>query len=206
MKRDQTEPDYTAPSIDGERASLYILLAALLAEEPCHDTLATVEVISAPDTELGRALNELAGLASETDLETLTDAYFELFVGVGRGLLVPYGSYYLTGFLNEKPLARLRTDMARLGIERDPDLKEPEDHIATVLEIMAGLLSGALPVPETTTQDAEAQRFFEVHIAPWAEVFFKDLAATTAHPLYTAVGRVGLTFITIEEKAFDYAA
>ncbi|MEO1544139.1 MAG: molecular chaperone TorD family protein [Pseudomonadota bacterium] len=208
MSNNQEQPSSSGPgsAMDGERSSLYTLLAALLAAEPTHDVLRTAAGIEAADTKLGNTLNELAGLAANADPEALRDEYFQLFVGVGRGLLVPYGSYYLTGFLNEKPLARLRADMARLGIERDPDIKEPEDHIATVFEIMAGLLSGVFEAGDQVNQEVEAHRFFEAHIAPWASVFFNDLAETSVSPLYCAVGRVGCAFIDIEQKAFDYAA
>ena len=74
---------------------------------------------------------------------------FNLFIGLGRGELLPYGSSYLTGFLHERPLARLRADLGPLGIERaegNASLKI----MPRLCEIMAGIVSGRLPAPQGT--------------------------------------------------------
>src|SRR5206468_1534860 len=96
--------------------------------------------------------------------------FFALFIGLGRSELLPYGSYYMSGFLHERPLARLRSDLAELGIARADGNPEPEDHIATLCEIMAGIVGGRFAVAA-----AADQRVFEKHLAPWAAHFFSDL-------------------------------
>jgi TorA maturation chaperone TorD len=135
--------------------------------------------------------------------KTLEQEYFDLFVGVGRGELLPYGSYYLAGFLYEKPLARLRGDMRRLGIARAEGVHEPEDHIAALMEMMSGLITGAFGQPaELATQ----RQFFAAHIGSWAPRFFEDLESAEAADFYRSVGRVARQFVAIEAEAFEMTA
>ncbi len=200
------EMDASQPAICAEelaRADIYAMLATMLSAEPTADTLDAVARLEAPPTGLGERILDWARTARDSDLEDVRSAYFDLFIGVGRGLLVPYGSYYLTGFLNEKPLAKLRQDMARLGIEREPGVVDPEDHISSVLEIMSGIIRGDFEVAGEA-REATAQAFFEKHIAPWARVFFTDLANTGVSPFYTALGRLGADFMALEDRALDY--
>lgn len=148
-------------------------------------------------TRLGLAHKALAGATAEKDVAAVAREYFELFIGVGRGELLPYGSYYLTGFLHERPLARLRADLADLGIERVEGQCEPEDHAAILCEIMAGLITGAFAAP------MERQRyFFHRHLAPWMERFFADLGSAKAADFYGPVAAIGRLFIEIETAAF----
>ena len=121
----------------------------------------------------------------------------------GRGELLPYASYYLTGFLNEKPLARLRGHMGELGIERSPEVKEPEDHIATLCEMMSGLILGSFGTP-LSVEDQHA--FFNTHIATWATHFFKDLEAAEGSVFYAPIGKIGRAFMEIEIEAFRMEA
>lgn len=184
---------------DHLRAHQYQLLARLLAAPPDADLLRLAASFEGDDTDLGRALAALARVATRTTPTAAAEEYQDLFIGIGRGELVPYGSYYLTGFLHEKPLAKLRVDMARLGIERAPDVKEPEDHIAAVCEMMAGLITGAFATP----LDLGGQRsFFETHLSPWADQFFEDLEGARAAVLYAPVGTLGRVFMGIERTAF----
>ena len=132
-------------------------------------------------------------------MPTVQDEYNALFIGVGRGELLPYGSYYLTGFLHEKPLAQLRGDMAELGIEADPKATEPEDHAASVLEMMAGLIDGRFGAPLAIEQQ---QKFFDAHVGSWIPVFFRDLEGASASVLYAALAQVGTRFLEIEAEAF----
>ena len=118
-------------------------------------------------------------------------------VGLGRGELLPYGSYYLTGFLNERPLARLRDDLAAFGVERVEGNYEPEDHAATLCEIMAAFAGGRFPAPE-----GAQERLFDKHMAPWIGRFFADLEQAEAADFYRGVGRLGRVFIDIETDAF----
>jgi len=122
---------------------------------------------------------------------------------VGRGELLPFASYYLTGFLNEKPLAQLRRDMARLGFERPAEVKEPEDHIAAICDIMSHLIEGtALGGFDIYDQD----QFFAAHLKPWAGKFFADLESAKTADVYRHVGRVGKLFMEIEEQGFGMIA
>lgn len=179
------------------RAQEYALLSALLARAPDAQFLQKLSALRGDATPLGVAHAALAQAASEATVEGVEREYFNLFIGLGRGELLPYGSYYLTGFLLERPLARLRADLAGLGIERVEGNAEPEDHAAVLCEIMAGLISGELPAPHGADQD-----IFEKHLAPWIGRFFSDLEHAKAANLYRRVGTLGLVFLDIETQAF----
>ncbi|MGO9786346.1 MAG: molecular chaperone, partial [Stellaceae bacterium] len=175
----------------------YALLASLLRRAPNAALLKRIAKLRGDATPLGLAHADLAQAADAADPEKVGREFFDLFIGIGRGELLPYGSYYLTGFLNERPLARLREDLAGLGIERAERQYEPEDHAAILCEIMAGLAGGEFPAP------AEAQRqIFDKHLAPWIGRFFADLAAANAADFYRRVGTLGRLFIEIETEAF----
>lgn len=179
------------------RSQEYALLAALLARPPDAALLKRLARLESDGTPLGLAHKALAGAAAEKDAAAVAREYFDLVIGVGRGELLPYGSYYLTGFLHERPLARLRMDLVDLGIERAEGQCEPEDHAAIVCEIMAGLVAGEFAAP------AERQRdFFGRHLAPWMARFFADLETAKAADFYRPVGTIGRLFIEIEAEAF----
>jgi TorA maturation chaperone TorD/DNA-binding transcriptional regulator YdaS (Cro superfamily) len=190
-------PVVAGHDITAARAQEYALLAALLARPPSAEFLSKLSQLSGDASPLGVAHEALAQAARESVAELVEREYFDLFIGVGRGELLPYGSYYLTGFLHERPLARLRADLAPLGIERVDGNAEPEDHAATLCEIMSGMLSGCLPAPEGSDQ-----RIFEKHVAPWMGRFFVDLERAEAAKLYRRLGAVGRLFIDIETQAF----
>jgi TorA maturation chaperone TorD len=178
------------------RAREYELLAALLARPPDAALLKRLASIEGDGTPLGLAHKALAE-AAEEKAAAVAREYFELFIGVGRGELLPYGSYYLTGFLHERPLARLRDELVALGIEPVEGQCEPEDHAAILCEIMAGLVTGQFAAP------VERQRyFFDRHLAPWMPRFFADLEAAKAADFYRPVGAIGRLFIEIETAAF----
>jgi TorA maturation chaperone TorD len=139
----------------------------------------------------------LADAAGRTTADRLSQEYFDLFIGLGRGELLPYGSYYLAGFLHERPLARLRADLTRLGIEREEGNVEPEDHVAILCEIMARLASGSFPAPFGADRE-----FFQKHMAPWIGQFFSNLEKAQSADFYRQVGAVGRVFINIENGAF----
>ncbi|HET6519328.1 MAG TPA: molecular chaperone TorD family protein [Geminicoccaceae bacterium] len=179
------------------------MLARLLAAPPDETVLQLAAGFDADDTALGQALGALGKVAARFSVQAAAEEYFELFIGIGRGELVPYASYYRTGFLHDRPLARLRGDMLRLGIARAENVREPEDHIAALCEMMAGLIEGDFGAP----LDLPAQRaFFDAHLAPWAERFFGDLEAARAAVLYAPVGTIGRVFMGIEETAFGMEA
>lgn len=191
--------DALAPE-DELRAHVYRLLAQFLGNAPSQDVLDAGASIEGDDTDFGRAIATFAHLCARTDADAASEEYHDLFIGVARGELVPFGSYYLTGFLHEKPLAKLRNDMAELGITRAPSASEPEDHVAALMDIMAGLITGAFGKPASA---AEQRKFFDTHIGPWAQHFFSDLEGAKSSVLYAALASIGRHFMEIEETAFQ---
>ena len=182
------------------RADMYGFLANLLRCEPSNELLKTVASIQGDPSAIGSATSVLATLASKLSGDEIRDEYMRLFIGVGRGEILPYASYYLTGFLNDKPLANLRNDMAELGIERAEGVKDPEDHIASLFDIMGGMIRGAFGVP---TDLATQAKFFTKHIEPWAPVLMQDIEAAKQAVFYAPVGTIGQAFMDIESTAFD---
>jgi len=183
--------------IEQARAQEYALLSTLLARAPDADLFARLAELRGDATPLGLTHADLAEAASRAVVDRVEREFFNLFIGIGRGELLPYGSYYLTGFLYERPLARLRGDLQKYGIERVEGQAEPEDHIAILCEIMAGLVGGRLPAPAGADRE-----LFEKHIVPWAGHFFSDLQQADAGDFYRHVGAVGSVFIKIETEAF----
>jgi TorA maturation chaperone TorD len=181
------------------RAQIYGLLAQFLRGSPDRRLLDAAAFLVGDDSELGRAVGALASAAGAVSVSSAVTEYNALFIGIGRGELVPYGSYYLTGFLNEKPLAVLRDHLARLGIARSDHTREPEDHIAALCEVMAGLIAGRFDA----SHDLSTQRQFHgAHLRPWASRFFADLETSASANLYRPVGTIGRLFMGIEETAF----
>jgi TorA maturation chaperone TorD len=197
LRPDLHEPSSQVDDVDAARAQEYALLAVLLARAPDAPLLKRMARLSGDATPLGTAHAALAQAAALAKAERVEREYFDLFIGVGRGELLPYGSYYLTGFLNERPVARLRADLRALGIERAEGQAESEDHAAILCEIMAGLAGGRF----AAAGEAQ-QRIFDHHLAPWIGRFFADLERAEAADLYRHVGTVGRLFIDIESGAF----
>jgi TorA maturation chaperone TorD len=187
--------------IDAARAREYALLAVLLAGPPNAALLRRLACLRGDATPLGLAHAAMAKAAQAATPEGLAREFFDLFIGVGRGELLPYGSFYLTGFLHARPLARLRADLLALGVERVAEECEPEDHAAILCEIMAGLAGGTFVAP------AERQReIFDRHLAPWIGRFFADLEAAEKAEFYRHVGALGRRFIGIEAEGFALPA
>lgn len=184
--------------LDLERARLFALLGRLLAGPPDAALLGRLGALPGDDSPLGAAYGVLAEAARTTTAAACEREFFDLFIGVGRGELLPYASYYLTGFLHERPLAELRGDLARIGVERLDGVAEPEDHIAFECETLAGLLAGAFP-----SLPVEADAFFARHLRPWAGRFFGDLETAGAARFYRAVGTLGRIAIEIETAASE---
>ncbi len=186
--------------VDVARAQEYSLLSVLLARAPDAALLGRLAQLRGDASPLGAAHINLAEAASRADVALVEREYFDLFIGLGRGELLPYGSYYLTGFLHERPLARLRAHLSRLGIERAQGHAEPEDHAAVLCETMAGLIGGGLPAAAGSDRE-----LFEQHLAPWIGRFFADLERADAADLYSRIGTLGRVFIDIETQAFALA-
>ena len=184
--------------VDAARAQEYALIAALLSRAPDAKLLSDLSELRADATPLGIAHAGLAEAASNAKVERVEREYFDLFIGLGRGELMPYGSYYLTGFLHDRPLARLRDDLAKFGIARAEGVVEPEDHAGILCEIMSGLANGRLPAPSGSDRI-----IFDAHLAPWIGRFFTDLESAEAAGFYRQVGTLGRIFMDIEAEAFD---
>lgn len=178
------------------RASAYGMLAALLRDVPDATLLNQVSMFSGVDEggdEMTLSMSLLGLAAERCPVESVSDEYHALFIGIGRGELVPYGSFYLTGFLMEKPLGDLRDDLGRLGFEREADVHEPEDHVAALSEVMAMLIQDGSSI--------ETQRgFFVTHINSWFQQFFSEMSAADNAVFYKAVARFGSAFLEIEKR------
>lgn len=178
------------------RAQHYALLASLLSTPPEQELLnniAAVEVTE-PESVMGQAWQQLCQAASEVQTEQVKQEFHALFIGLTQGEIVPYGSFYQTGFLHEEPLARLRQDLHQLGLERQQDKKEPEDHIAGEFDVMRLILTAQ------GTPVVDAPTFFRRHILPWAEAFFADLAAADSAQFYRELANFGANFIKLETQ------
>jgi TorA maturation chaperone TorD len=184
---------------DQLRADMYSFLASLLRSEPSADLVEQLTLLKSDNTPIGNAIKVLAKLASSLDLHEIRDEYVKIFIGVGRGEILPFASYYLTGFLKDKPLAKLRNDMKEIGIEMSADVKEPEDHIASLFDIMSGVILGKFDRKFSITEQRD---FFNKHLAPWVELLMRDIEASKIAVFYAPVGTLGREFIEIERSSF----
>ncbi|GAA4891533.1 TorD/DmsD family molecular chaperone [Ferrimonas pelagia] len=180
------------------RADIYQLLAALLRQAPTTELLsflAELELEADTDNPMNRAWHALK-LAAQTHQDALLeDEFFNLFIGLGHGEVIPYTSWYLTGSLMDQPLALLRQDLARLGFARQDTVKEPEDHLAALCEVMAYLLLEA--------GQHEQLIFWQRHLETWVDKFFADLAKANNASFYTGVAALGSAFFATERTTFD---
>lgn len=181
------------------RIGAYSLLASLLRAAPDDSILQYLQDTgrnATNDDDIGAAMSSLAAAAQAADAAQTNEEFHDLFIGIGRGELVPFGSWYLTGFLMEKPLSLLRTDLQELGFERQPEVTEPEDHVAALSEVMAMLISDGV--------DHEVQKeFFEKHLSAWMGRFFTDLQNAGSASFYCAVGQFGDALIKLESRYFS---
>ena len=185
-----------------DRANLYTSLGALLVasatDEHCA-VLRELPEIKSPESSMEIAWTMLRESASNYSVDQIDEEYHRLFIGLGRGEVVPYGSWHLTGFLMEKPLGVLRADLRKLGFERSEGVAESEDHIASLCQAMAAII-GAEEI------DFETERaFFNTHIAPWAGDFFKEVQDASNAGFYRAVGFLGESFISVEKQYLGMA-
>lgn len=180
------------------RVEAYRLIAAMLRSPPDARLLEQISGLSqveAPD-EMGISMSMLGLAARSFGHKAVEEEFHQLFIGLGRGELVPYASWYLTGFLMEKPLGELREHLMRLGFERQNDVHEPEDHIAALCEVMSILIAEDRP-------HTESARFYEAHLAPWGDRFFADLSQAKAAVFYRNLGRFGAAFLDLERRYFS---
>lgn len=178
------------------RAVVLGLLAGLLRRAPDRQTLDEVAALAAVEpeqSELTLAMSMLGLAASTCDPESVDDEFHQLFIGLGRGELMPYGSWYQTGFLMERPLSDLRDDLAVMGYQRTEDVHEPEDHVAALCEVMQMLITDEAEI-------VHQSEFFNTHIADWIERFFQDLSQAQTAVFYRAVGRFGVAVMVLEKR------
>jgi TorA maturation chaperone TorD len=189
-----------ADELDRARAREYALLATLLARGPSPELIGRLAALQGDTTPLGMAHAAVAEAARRTGEAVAAREYFDLFVGLGQGQILPYASQYLTGSLYGRPLVELRETFQLLGIER-VNPSEPEDHIAILCETMAGLVGGAITGPDGCDRD-----FFAKHLATWTRRFFADLERANPAGFYASVGALGRAFMEIETEAYSFPA
>ena len=178
------------------RSSVYKMLAGLMRTAPDKNTLDNISVfasIEQQQDELVLAMSMLGVSATAIDVAAVDDEFHALFIGLGRGELMPYASWYLTGFLMERPLSTLRDELAVLGFERSDNVHEPEDHIAALCEVMAMMIDEGFSINQQ-------EKFFSAHIASWQECFYTDLSEAESSVFYRSVGRFGQAFSAFEKK------
>ena len=186
------------------RAEVYGLLAQLYQAPPAPELLANLRVAATEAPVAGAFLVEpfrqLVGAARACSDDAVADEFEALFGGVGKPEVWAYGSHYLSGFLNDKPLVRLRSDLAALGLGRDESRAETEDHIAYLCEVMRYLIAGDDVAVANLTQQ---QRFFAAHLQPWVERLCEAIAAQPRAEFYRAVALFTQAFMNVEAQGFD---
>jgi TorA maturation chaperone TorD len=185
---------------DQLRADMYSFLANLLRAEPSVELVNQLTKLESDESPIGKSIKTLSKLASSLDLPTIRDEYVRIFIGVGRGEILPFASYYLTGFLKDKPLAKLRNDMKEIGIQLAENVKEPEDHIASLFDMMSGLILGKFSKKFSI---GEQKEFFNKHLAPWVDLLMRDIESSRIAVFYSPIGTIGREFIEIERSSFS---
>jgi TorA maturation chaperone TorD len=185
---------------DQLRADMYSFLANLLRSEPSADLVNQLTKLESDESPIGKSIKTLSKLASSLDLPTIRDEYVRIFIGVGRGEILPFASYYLTGFLKDKPLAKLRNDMKEIGIQLAENVKEPEDHIASLFDMMSGLILGKFSKKFSI---GEQKDFFNKHLAPWVDLLMRDIESSRIAVFYSPIGTIGREFMEIERSSFS---
>lgn len=178
------------------RTEIYLLLSALFRSAPSKemlDFLKSLEVEPSASA-MQQAWIALQHAANQADREDLEDEYQNLFIGIGRGEVVPFGSWHRTGSMMEKPLAEIRHDLELLGIERADNVKEPEDHISALCEVMAML---------TEEEEGLQQAVFNKHIAPWFNAFTHQLGNAESVDFYKPAAQLCDAFLTLEQVRFS---
>ena len=199
VEKTAVESDETVNCVSEEqhyRSSVYKVLAGLLRTAPDKDALEQVSTFASIETdgdELALAMSMLGLSAKASNASAVDDEFHALFIGLGRGELMPYASWYLTGFLMEKPLSALRDELAILGFERSQDVHEPEDHVAALCEVMAMMIDEDFTVHQQ-------EKFFTTHMSDWFGHFFTDLSQAESAVFYRSVGRFGQAFSAFEKQ------
>ncbi|BCN24162.1 TorD/DmsD family molecular chaperone [Vibrio alfacsensis] len=178
------------------RTEIYLVLSALFRGAPTSEMIEFLSSLEVEPSEsaMQKAWLALQQAAKESNREALEDEYQDLFIGIGRGEVMPFGSWHMTGSIMEKPLAEIRHDLKLLGFERDENVKEPEDHIAALCEVMAML---------TNEEETLQQTVFNKHLAPWFGSFTKQLENANNAKFYKPVAHLCDAFLTLEQVRFS---
>lgn len=197
-------PPQAALDEEVARAELYGLLSRLFYAPPDAELMAQLQVAvteaPVPGGFLQEPWQQLVGVARTMDATAVADEFDALFGGVGKPEVAPYASHHLAGFLNEKPLAALRADLARLGLTRDEQMPETEDHVAYVFEVMRYLIAGDdVAVANLTEQRA----FFAAHVQNWVPALCDALAAHPRARFHAALAMLTQAFVSVEAQGFD---
>ncbi|MDM0067454.1 molecular chaperone TorD family protein [Variovorax sp. J31P207] len=200
----QSFPASSALDEEIARAELYGLLARLWYAAPDTELLEAVQVAPTEAPAAGAFLEEpwrtLVGAARGTDAAALRNEYDALFGGIGKPEVYLFGSHYLSGFLNDKPLVHLRRDLERIGLARDESMPETEDHIACLFEVMRYLIAGEdIEVSNLTAQQA----FFSTHVQPWLPAMCDAVAQHPKARFYASLAGLTSAFAEVERQGFD---
>ena len=203
----------------GVRANAYRMLAAAILSPPDSSLLQQIAALpsASGDDACGRALTALQKAVAAASPQEAAEDYQQLFIGLGRGKVMPYGSWHISGRMMDKPLARLRSDLQTLGLARRPDVGEPEDHAGALCETMAVLCAeedGEAAASAEAAAEAGAaleksalsfsrqQKIFAAHLEPWLEIFFADIVRHAEGDFYRAFGAFGAAFAAFERRYF----
>lgn len=200
-------PQTSALDEETARAEVYGVLAALFYAPPSPELMAQLRVAVTEAPAAGGFLEEpwrqLVGAARELSDAQVADEYDALFGGVGKPDVMLFGSFYLSGFLNEKPLAQLRSDLAALGLSREEGVNETEDHFACVCEVMRYLIAGDDVEVANLTQQ---QKFFSTHLQPWGMALCDAIEQHLQARFYAALAGFVRAFLSVEAQGFDMLA
>ncbi|MCX2789441.1 TorD/DmsD family molecular chaperone [Vibrio sp. Sgm 5] len=178
------------------RTEIYLVLSALFRSAPSEEMIEFLTSLEVEPSEsaMQKAWIALQQVAKDSNREALEDEYQDLFIGIGRGEVMPFGSWHMTGAMMEKPLAEIRHDLELLGFERDENVKEPEDHIAALCEVMSML---------TGEEEDLQQTVFNKHIAPWFNSFTQQLENAESANFYKPAAQLCEAFLTLEQVRFS---
>jgi TorA maturation chaperone TorD len=205
-KNDSLLASQLSNTLDEEtaRSEIYGLLAGVLYASPAIELIAQIRIAATETPAAGAFLEEpwrnFVGVARSMSDQAIKAEYEALFGGVGKPEIYLYGSHYLSGFLNEKPLARLRTDLNKLGLERSEVMSDTEDHFAYLCEVMRYLIAGEDVAVANLTRQRE---FFSTHIQPWANLMCDDIQSNTKANFYTSLAELIRAFMGVEAQGFD---
>lgn len=205
-KNDSSLASQLSNTLDEEtaRSEIYGLIAAVLYAQPAIELIAQIRVAVTDAPAAGAFLEEpwrnFVGVTRSMSDQDIKAEYETLFGGVGKPEIYLYGSHYLSGFLNEKPLARLRTDLISMGLERSEVMSDTEDHFAYLCEVMRYLIAGDDVAVANLTRQRE---FFSTHIQPWAYQMCDAIQNNPKAKFYASFAELVRAFIGIETQGFD---